>query len=157
MHPARISETMSSVLRRLDSECNLQAYRVWTFWNEVVGAQIARRAQPSHFANGVLVINVASHSWLQELQFMKDDLRCRLNERLETAVIADMHFVSGGIEAPSVEDSTDEIEELPLPPGRVNLPPIDDPALAQAFERLAVARLRSLARGQKTRLRSRRN
>lgn len=136
------------MLKRLDTEQNLRAYEVWTFWDEEVGDALARRAQPSQFRNGLLIVTVSSHGWMQELQFLKDELRDRLNRRLGTDIIRDLYFVSGKVrgrpDPPSVDSSTEpELGECQAVP---DLPAIDDAELAEAFRRLAMARARRLAR-----------
>lgn len=128
-------------MQRLGSEHELRAYRIWDIWTQEVGEAIARRAQPSHVRNGVLVVTVATHAWLQELQFMKDSLRERLNGRLGGPVIRDMFFVAGHVEAPAVQEEAPAPTAEPpivLPP----LPELDDPALAATFTRIMGAHAR---------------
>lgn len=90
--PSPVSELVGRVLRRIDPERKLDAYRVWIFWDEEVGAAIAARAQPSGYHRGILSVRVTSHSWMQELQMMKDTLRERLNRRLGQELIRDIYF-----------------------------------------------------------------
>jgi len=143
--PNSVSDVLSDVLKRVDPEHQLPAYAIWTFWNAEVGDVIARRAQPARFRNGVLFVTVATHSWMQELQFMKEDIRARLNTRLGAELVRDIYFVSGTVESegpPAAEDTA------PTPRGRalVALPEIADPELAAAFTRLIEARAKRLAR-----------
>jgi len=111
-----------------------------------VGAAIARRAQPTQLRNGVLFVATATHSWMQELQFMKETIREKLNVRLGAEVVRDIFFVSGTVEAAA----PDEPGELPLS-GRalVSLPPIADPGLSAAFTRVVEARAQRLARSRR--------
>ena len=145
--PRPLRDAVSSVLKRLDNEQNLRAYEVWTFWDEEVGEAMACRAQPSQFRNGLLIVTVSSHAWLQEMQFLKDDLLERLNRHLGMEVIRDLYFVSGRVRRnkPPSDDPMPEpqLVEVPAIP---ELAGIDDPQLAQAFRRLAEARARRLVR-----------
>jgi len=139
--PAVVGEVLETLLQRLDPEQELRAYRVWSIWAQEVGATIARRAQPSHVRNGVLVVTVATHAWLQELQFMKDTLRERLNTRLGAPVIRDILLVAGKVEVPA--EAAPAPEEPPEPPPVVPaLPALDDPALTSVFTRIVVAQAR---------------
>jgi hypothetical protein len=143
-HPSVVGDVLSRVLRRVDPEQQLRAYRIWTFWNDEVGDVIARRAQPARLRDGVLFVTVATHSWMQELRFLKDDLRDRLNARLGANLVRDIFFTSGDVEnetevAPPAAVET--IRDEPL----VALPPIADPALADAFTRVLRARAKRLA------------
>src|SRR6266478_3429196 len=87
-----LADPLAHLLRRIDPEQRLHAYELWRFWDDVVGEQIARQAQPARLRNAVLFVTVASHVWMQELQFLKNDIRARLNERLGAALIEDIHL-----------------------------------------------------------------
>jgi hypothetical protein len=139
-----VGDVLSRVLRRVDPDEQLRAYRIWTFWADEVGDLIARRAQPARFRDGVLFVTVASHSWMQELRFLKDDLRDRLNARLGTNLVRDIFFVSGSVESEPEVAQPAVVEAIPGEP-LVALPPIADPALADAFTRVLRARAKRLA------------
>jgi hypothetical protein len=154
-----VGDVLRDVLQRVDPEQQLHAYRIWSFWSDEVGSGIARRAQPARFRNGVLFVTVATHSWIQELQFMRDQIRDRLNLRLGANLVRDIFFVSGSVdvEAP--------IGEPPAPPPiaaatvapatAVAMPSLADPELAAAFGRVVAAHARRMAAPQKLRGRTR--
>jgi predicted nucleic acid-binding Zn ribbon protein len=147
--PSTIGDVLAKVLQRVDPEHQLPAYRIWTFWNDEVGAAIARRAQPTRFRNGILFVTVATHSWMQELQFMKEQIRERLNARLGAALVRDIFFISGSIDAdtaPAESSPPDAAEDItPTGSALVSLPPIADAALAAAFARVVDARAKRIA------------
>lgn len=152
--PSKVSTVLRNVLKRVDPDQQLRAYDIWSFWNDEVGEGIARRAQPARFRNGILFVSVATHSWMQELQFLKEDIRGRLNARLGAALVRDIFFISGSVEpAPTAE------REAPaaVPHGHkfVALPPIADPQLADAFTRVVDARAKRIARSQRGRAKTR--
>ena len=93
-----VGDVLRDVLLRVDPEQQLRAYSLWSFWNVEVGSGIARRAQPARFRNGILFVTVATHSWMQELQFLKDTIRDRLNVRLGANLVRDIFFVSGSVD-----------------------------------------------------------
>ena len=144
-HLSPVGDVLGSVLKRVDPERQLHAYTIWTFWNDEMGEAIARRAQPTRFRNGILFVTVATHSWLQELQFMKAEIRERLNARLGAEVVRDVYFTSGNVDSgaaePPAEPRTPAVERHLLA-----LPAIADPALAAAFTRIVEARARRLNR-----------
>lgn len=149
--PSTVGSILSDVLKRVDPEQQLHAYSIWSFWNHEVGDAIARRAQPARFRNGILFVTVATHSWMQELQFMKDRIRDRLNTRLGSELVRDIFFVSGSIEAgPEVAESA---APAPIASGRklIALPPMADAELAAAFTRIVDARAQRVARSQHAR------
>lgn len=149
MHPTSVAAVLSDVLQRIDGEQQLPGYRLWTFWDEEVGATIARRAQPLRLRDGVLFVTVATHSWLQELRFMKDTIRARLNARLGAPLVRDIFFVSGTIAAP--EPAVQPAAAIPSGRALIALPPIADPAIAAAFSRVVEARARRVAQARAAR------
>ncbi|MEO8601686.1 MAG: DUF721 domain-containing protein [bacterium] len=136
--PDQVANALRHVVLRIDPERRLAAYRVWTFWAEVVGPAVAKHAEPATFRDGVLSVRVSGATWMQELQFMKDELREQLNTRLGRALIRDIYFVSGTVAAPppprSAPPPRPDNEEPP-----VALPPLSDPRLAEIMARLTRA------------------
>ena len=142
----RVGEVLDKSLKRLDLAPRLDDYGVWPIWNEIVGATIARNAQPEKIRNGTLFVKVSSPVWMQQLQFMKEMIADKLNHRLEREVVKNIFFMVGRIEAPEQASETepsashaDVISER-----RANedfLESIDDPEIRDAFKKL----LRSFA------------
>jgi predicted nucleic acid-binding Zn ribbon protein len=130
--------TLERLLRRIDPDERLRAFRVWTFWSDEVGKTIAGHAQPVALRAGLLTVSVDSPTWMQELQFLKETLRERLNGRLGEALIDDIYFVSGAA-APTPRRATTEPSIGPPP---APLPRLRDPELAAAFARIVQARAR---------------
>ncbi len=141
--PSAVHDVLGRVLRHVDPEQELRVYTVWNFWDDEVGDVIARRAQPARFRDGVLFVTVETHSWMQELRFMKDTLRERLNARLGAELVRDIVFVSGSVAAPPADP--EPAPAGPLDSHLISLPPIADPALAEAFARVIHARAQRLA------------
>ena len=55
------------LMKKLGLEQRLQQSQVFFLWPNIVGADIARHAQPVSLRNGILVIAVDHPVWLQEL------------------------------------------------------------------------------------------
>ena len=142
---SKVVDVLGDVLKRVDPEQQMRVYGIWNFWSAEVGDLIARRAQPSRFRNGILFVTVATQSWMQELQFMKETIRGRLNARLGADLVRDIFFVSGKVEsAPQDASRERRLSGRAL----VSLPAIADPALADAFTRIVDARAQRLARSR---------
>lgn len=136
--PDRLADALRQVLQRIDPERRLPAYRTWAIWAEAVGAAVAAHAEPAGFRDGVLSVRVAGSAWMQELQFMKDTLRERLNERLGAPLIRDIYLVSGAVNVPAPAPSAPPGPALSDEPV-ATLPPLRDPDLARLFTRLTAA------------------
>jgi len=136
-------ETLGAVLeqslKRLDLEHRLDEYAVWPIWNEVVGAVIARNAQPEKIRNGTLFVKVSSPVWMQQLQFMKDMIAGKLNHRLKGEVVKNIFFMVGRVEAqeelaPAAQSQAAEAIDSPI--NGEFLESITDADLRAAFKKL---------------------
>ena len=137
-------ETLGSVLeqslKRLDLAARLDEYSVWPIWNDVVGAVIARNAQPEKIRNGTLFVKVSSPVWMQQLQFMKDMIAGKLNHRLKSEVVKNIFFmvgrIDGPVESPELTEQPEgnSVAEVQLNDGF--LESIADPEIRAAFKRL---------------------
>jgi hypothetical protein len=142
----RLGQVLHKSLMRLDLSTRLDEYGVWPIWNDVVGSTIARNAQPEKIRNGTLFIKVTSPVWMQQLQYMKEMIADRLNQRLKTKIVKNIFFVVGQVNVETVEDEskpTAAIQEF-----RVSedfLESVRDPEIRQAFKRL----LRGYSRRQR--------
>jgi len=88
-----LSAELKAVLRNIgQTERNIHP-EIWARWGEIVGAGLARRTIPRHFARGTLTVAVASSAWLQELGYLKHELIERLEQEIGSGVVADIHFV----------------------------------------------------------------
>ncbi len=147
----RLGEVLNKSLKRLQLAPRLDEYGVWPVWNDVVGNPIARNAQPEKIRNGTLFVKVTSPVWMQQLQFMKDLITEKLNQRLGTPVVRNIFFVVGRVETDAA-DGEGQPAAQPAPEPRE--PEIDeeflksltDPEIRHAFKRL----LRSYTRRKTT-------
>jgi hypothetical protein len=91
MPPRRKIELLSKTIEKLLAARGLagrmKEYRVFSLWEQAVGAVIARHAQPSAIRAGKLTVIVDSSAWMQQLSLLRPELTDKLNRMLgETAV-----------------------------------------------------------------------
>ena len=139
----RLSEVLDKSLKRLDLLGRLDEYGVWPIWNEVVGAAIARNAQPEKIRNGTLFVKVSSPVWMQQLQFMKEMIVEKLNQRLNGEIVKNIFFMVGRIDGPQADlgvNAATQASGAPAPPVRDTnddfLQSIEDPEIRDAFKKL---------------------
>jgi hypothetical protein len=137
----RLGEVLDKSLQRLELSSQLGQYGIWPIWNDVVGTPIARNAQPEKIRNGTLFVKVTSPVWMQQLQFMKQMIADKVNERLRSEVVKNIFFVVGRIDTDIGEGEF----KRPLPQKRELedsrldesfLESVTDPDIRQAFKRL---------------------
>jgi predicted nucleic acid-binding Zn ribbon protein len=69
--------------------------RIWGVWDGVVGPAISRNARPSWIKNGKLKVRVSDPIWLQELEFVEESIREKLNTKLGRKAIDRIEFRIG--------------------------------------------------------------
>lgn len=128
--PRAFGDLLSGVVSRLGLERNLDDYRIWAAWDEVVGPAVARNAQPSRLDARRLVVTVKNATWMQELSLLRHDLCRKLNAWMGREVVAEIFLVVGKVEA------ADPMPGTRQPPTR-GVPDAPRPAdLNAAIERL---------------------
>lgn len=144
----RLGDVLAKSLKRLELAPRLDEYGVWPIWNDIVGAPIARNAQPEKIRNGTLFVKVTSPVWMQQLQYMKEMIAESINQRLKADIVKNIFFVVGRLDTGIDPDA---VKSNPLPPqteaagaepDEEFLNSVSDPEIRQAFKRL----LKSYAR-----------
>jgi hypothetical protein len=142
--PTRIGGLLDWVCKELDLQAGLKAYKVFEVWDEVVGATIAKKAKPEMLRNRVLIVKVSSSPWIQELQFMKEQIKEKLNDRLGEKLIDDLFFEIGKVQLNKeshTNQSSGEWLELSLPQQELrevenSLKGLKDPDLSLIIKRI---------------------
>ena len=90
-----IGQLLKTVLRTC-RPADIQLAGVWKIWDQTVGPAIAENARPQAFKQRLLLVQVSSPDWIQQLRFLKKDLIAKLNQALGEACIEDIKFKIGG-------------------------------------------------------------
>ena len=136
----RLGEVLDNSLKRFQLSPRLDEYRVWPIWNDTVGPTVARNAQPEKIRNGTLFVKVTSPVWMQQLQYMKEMIAEKLNQRLKAEVVRNIFFVIGKIEPEALDVKSLErpepapTHEAPVDEGFLNT--VEDPEIRRAFTKL---------------------
>ncbi len=142
-----LGAVLEQSLKRFELAQRLEEYSVWPVWNEVVGSPIARNAQPEKIRNGTLFVKVTSPVWMQQLQFMKEMIADKLNQRLGDEIVKNIFFMVGRIDTAEADSAAKTAEpqaeeNTALEANDEFLESIGDPAIRAAFKKL----LRSYSR-----------
>lgn len=108
--PATVGRLLSDTLRGTPLERRLAEARIWEIWDRVVGQQIAAQARPNTIRDGVLTVQVASAPWMQQLNFLKPEIRERLNRELNAELVRDIYLKAG---RPTRQANADPPQQLP--------------------------------------------
>ncbi len=137
----RVGDLVEQLLISKGLTTQLKKYQTWTCWNDVVGPQIARYAQPLRIRDRVLEVRVSQPVWMQQLQLLKPKILQRLNEQLNEELIDDIFLKRGPVTPPEAVSSTQPKVVTPLTDedrAHINgmLKEIDDPTLRKSLSSL---------------------
>ena len=90
-----IGEILFSAFKRRGMAAKLEENAVLKFWPKTVGKQIAMQTQPDILRGGTLFVKTTSSVWVQQLHFMKDEIRQKLNELAGKETIKEIRFSVG--------------------------------------------------------------
>ncbi|MCA1764679.1 MAG: DUF721 domain-containing protein [Desulfobulbaceae bacterium] len=78
----RIDTLLGEIFENRNWRQNLARNRIFDFWDEAVGDDIASHAQPKLVRGKVLWVDVTDSIWMQQLHLQKEHLREVINERI---------------------------------------------------------------------------
>lgn len=103
----------------------LNRHRLFEFWGEAVGREVAAHARPKVIRKQVLHVEVTDSVWMQQLHLQKGCLLDALNRRLGPDGLSDIRF--------TLNFRATFAEPPPLPQ---NPPPPPDPVKLAEFEQI---------------------
>ena len=96
--PERISKLLTGSGLNPELGARLKDLVIWESWDQAVGPAIAARTRPLRLVGGVLTVVVASGPWMQQLSFMKTELRDRINTTLGDDRVREIVLKAGRIQ-----------------------------------------------------------
>ena len=99
--PAAISNLLGEVLRGTPVEKRLDEGRIWLVWEQAVGSRIASHAVPAAFRDGTLTLTVDSAPWMQQLNYLKQELIAKVNGELREEMVKEIQMKAGRVKVPA--------------------------------------------------------
>jgi len=87
-----LGDIIANILAGSDLPFNLADAALWKVWDQVVGTAIAAHAKPLWIKNGQLRVEVSDPIWVQELRFMEQTIREKLNGELGRKAVEKIDF-----------------------------------------------------------------
>jgi hypothetical protein len=88
----RLKFFLEKSLKGLNLEGTYQVSKVFGIWSELVGPLIAKNTKPRFFRQGVLIVEVASAAWANELNLLKPGIMKALEKRLGKGLVRDIRW-----------------------------------------------------------------
>lgn len=110
------SEVLHSLFEKSKSPLadQFKRWKMWAKWDEFVGSTMAQNTEPVGYFNGTLYIWVKNATWLQQFNFMRDEVKNTLNTKLGHNFIKNIRFTLDRKSVPqgATEELTSQIEKL---------------------------------------------
>ena len=74
-------------IRSQGFEKRLKQADVIRMWKEIVGETIAEKAKPERLSDGVLFVRVDDAAWRNELVYLSDDLKNKINGKVGLDIV----------------------------------------------------------------------
>jgi hypothetical protein len=104
----KLGDVLQAALNRQAVYIDLDDPLLIQAWRSAVGPQIAARTSPGKIRHSVLSVTVSSSVWLQELQFMKQDILEQLNQQTLKEPVTDIRFSVGVPASPPLQKTADK-------------------------------------------------
>jgi predicted nucleic acid-binding Zn ribbon protein len=87
-----LKQILERVLREQDFKGDIEAYRVFAEWPEIVGPKVAGHTRCARMADKVLYVEVDDHLWLAQLKYMKTDMLRKIDRAIKPGLFRDLKF-----------------------------------------------------------------
>lgn len=87
-----IKLAINSFLNKSGLKKGIEEQKAIKIWKNTVGVKISKNTEPISIKNGVIVIKTINSVWRQELQFQKQEIIKKLNQKLKKKTIREIIF-----------------------------------------------------------------
>ena len=84
--PTRVGDLVGAFLEKKGLKQQIERTGVLDKWADAVGEKISSVTEARAVSGGTLFVEVRSSAWMSELDFMKEEILGKLNERAETPI-----------------------------------------------------------------------
>ncbi|MCX5803254.1 MAG: DUF721 domain-containing protein [Proteobacteria bacterium] len=91
-----LKKVVQRVLREYNFTEDIDAYRVFPLWKDIVGEKMADHTKPVRINERVLYVEVDDPLWLTQLKYMKVDILNKIDMRIKKGVLKDVRFYLKG-------------------------------------------------------------
>lgn len=97
--PTLISEALSELVREREWQSGIAEGNLFSMWKEVVGEEIAERAEPISLLDGILLIKCTTTAWATQMSMMENEILSTIQKSAPGALVESLRFT--GPQAPS--------------------------------------------------------
>ncbi|PKN19859.1 MAG: hypothetical protein CVU71_05690 [Deltaproteobacteria bacterium HGW-Deltaproteobacteria-6] len=90
-----IGDILLPALKKRGLAARPEESALFKLWPKAVGERIAAQTKPDGWREGTLFVKAASSVWVQQLHFMKEDIRQKINELSGKQTVQEIMFTTG--------------------------------------------------------------
>jgi predicted nucleic acid-binding Zn ribbon protein len=144
--PVAVAGLLDKIFQGKPLEKRLREGRIWMVWDSAVGVQIAAKARPVNFRDGVLTVMVSNAPWMQQLNFLKKGLIEKVNAALGEDLVREIFLKAGMPDRLQMDPRPAKKAARPLTAAETEridkeTADIDDPELREAIASLLTKHL----------------
>lgn len=87
-----IGSIIGSVVDGMGIHRKINTSSIFNHWEEIAGAEIAKRSRPRRLINATLHVSVTSSTWANELSLMSEELINKINSSAGEEVVKKIRF-----------------------------------------------------------------
>lgn len=91
--PQPLGRVLDELITRRRWAGRLDGAKIFDYWDEVAGPEIAAHAKPVRLHGGVLVIAASDAAWATQLHYFTGDLQARVNSRMGADTVRKVQIV----------------------------------------------------------------
>ena len=108
------SEVLQSLFENGKSPLSDQfiRWKIWARWEEIVGPTIGKNSEPVGFYRGILYLWVPHSTWMQQMTFMRKQIKETVNKKLGKDYLKDVRLTLDRKEVPSSPEEQKEFKKI---------------------------------------------
>lgn len=87
-----LQKTLTKVLKEKKITGDLDLFRIFPMWNDIVGDKTAQHTRPVRIKDRILYVEVDDPMWLTQLKYMKIDILEKIDMKIKKGAFKDLRF-----------------------------------------------------------------
>ncbi|MGI8426816.1 MAG: DUF721 domain-containing protein [Actinomycetota bacterium] len=88
--PLKLGSLLAQLAAKWGMDYPMESARLFAGWQDIVGAEIAAKCQPTALKQGVLKVKTSSPAWASEFKYLAPAVIKRVNEELGHPVVKEI-------------------------------------------------------------------
>jgi len=86
----KLSDIIENYIKEKKLKSKLNSSKIFNYWEEIVGKEIAKNSKPEKLKNKILYISTSNPIWATELSLLSQELIKKINEFLKEEAVTSL-------------------------------------------------------------------